>query len=130
MPEKRKTEAESDVDLISAKRPRQQLSYADLEDSAEAGTAREVSHESEHDENDEHESTGHGDDQTTGQEKVVRKQKGDRRQNNSNNNNNPRPRVDPVYGQRSAFPGLDDLDSDQLFYGPAEDGLEYLRMVR
>lgn len=45
-----------------------------------------------------------------------------------------RPRSDPVYGQKSAFPGLDDPDAvgaDELFYGgPAEDGLEYLRMVR
>jgi hypothetical protein len=43
------------------------------------------------------------------------------------------PRVDPTYGQRGAFPGLDDedLDSeDELFYGPADDGLAYLRMVR
>lgn len=39
------------------------------------------------------------------------------------------PRVDPTYGQRGAFPGLDD-DGDELFYGPANDGLEYLKMVR
>ncbi|KAI4118732.1 MAG: hypothetical protein LQ345_001250 [Seirophora villosa] len=39
--------------------------------------------------------------------------------------------VDPTYGQRSAFPGLDDAgEEDALFYGPANDGLEYLRMVR
>lgn len=39
--------------------------------------------------------------------------------------------VDPTYGQRSAFPGLDDTaEEDALFYGPASDGLEYLRMVR
>ncbi|KAL1865078.1 hypothetical protein Plec18167_009547 [Paecilomyces lecythidis] len=31
---------------------------------------------------------------------------------------------------KNAFPGLDDPASDELFYGPAEDGLEYLRMVR
>ncbi|KAL8785701.1 MAG: hypothetical protein Q9195_008524 [Heterodermia aff. obscurata] len=43
----------------------------------------------------------------------------------------PQPRVDPTYGQRGAFPGLDDSPSDDdLFYGPASDGLEYLRMVR
>ncbi|EQL34051.1 hypothetical protein RJ035_000720 [Blastomyces gilchristii] len=43
----------------------------------------------------------------------------------------PQPRNDPVYGQKHAFPGLDDpVDEDQLFYGPAEDGIEYLRMVR
>ncbi|KAH8423299.1 uncharacterized protein LDX57_001057 [Aspergillus melleus] len=41
-----------------------------------------------------------------------------------------RPRNHPVYGQKSAFPGLDTAGDDELFYGPAEDGLEYLRMVR
>jgi hypothetical protein len=40
------------------------------------------------------------------------------------------PRVDPVTGQHGAFPGLDDDDPDELFYGPANDGLDYLRMVR
>ncbi|KAK2802624.1 hypothetical protein FQN51_004417 [Onygenales sp. PD_10] len=41
------------------------------------------------------------------------------------------PRNDPVYGQKHAFPGLDDpTDGEELFYGPAEDGIEYLRMVR
>ncbi len=40
-------------------------------------------------------------------------------------------RIDPTYGQRGAFPGLDDSqDGDGLFYGPASDGFEYLRMVR
>lgn len=40
-------------------------------------------------------------------------------------------RIDPTYGQRGAFPGLDDFPNDHaLFYGPASDGLEYLRMVR
>ena len=40
-------------------------------------------------------------------------------------------RVDPTYGQRGAFPGLDDFNGEEeLFYGPASDGLEYLRMVR
>ncbi|KAI9656283.1 MAG: hypothetical protein M1821_004946 [Bathelium mastoideum] len=34
-------------------------------------------------------------------------------------------------GQRQAFPGLDDADDgEELFYGPASDGIEYLRMVR
>lgn len=46
----------------------------------------------------------------------------------------PRARIiDPTYGQSCAFPGLDDGsagNTEQLFYGPAEDGLEYLRMVR
>lgn len=40
------------------------------------------------------------------------------------------PRVDPTYGQRGAFPGLDEKNETPLFYGPANDGLEYLRMVR
>ncbi|EGD84758.1 hypothetical protein H112_08470 [Trichophyton rubrum D6] len=41
------------------------------------------------------------------------------------------PRSDPVFGQRHAFPGLDDVSQDgELFYGPADDGIEYLRMVR
>lgn len=39
------------------------------------------------------------------------------------------PRNHPIYGQKSAFPGLDD-GGDELFYGPADDGMEYLRMVR
>ena len=39
-------------------------------------------------------------------------------------------KIDPTYGQRGAFPGLDDDVEDGLFYGPANDGLEYLRMVR
>ncbi|KAK0509944.1 hypothetical protein JMJ35_007338 [Cladonia borealis] len=40
-------------------------------------------------------------------------------------------KIDPTYGQRGAFPGLDDPGAeDDLFYGPASDGLEYLRMVR
>ena len=45
--------------------------------------------------------------------------------------NATQPQVDPTYGQRGAFPGLEDNDDeDELFYGPASDGLEYLRMVR
>ena len=40
-------------------------------------------------------------------------------------------KIDPTYGQRGAFPGLDDAGGeDDLFYGPASDGFEYLRMVR
>ena len=39
--------------------------------------------------------------------------------------------IDADSGQRGAFPGLDDhLQGDGLFYGPANDGMEYLRMVR
>lgn len=38
---------------------------------------------------------------------------------------------DHDFGQRgAAFPGLEDSNDDLLFYGPASDGLEYLRMVR
>ncbi|KAK4871308.1 hypothetical protein LT330_000545 [Penicillium expansum] len=40
-----------------------------------------------------------------------------------------RPRHNPLYGQKSAFPGLDD-GGDELPYDDPEDGLEYLRMVR
>ena len=38
--------------------------------------------------------------------------------------------VDPMFGQRSVFPGLDGTNGNEAFYGPAGDGLEYLRMVR
>ncbi|KAK8201914.1 hypothetical protein M8818_005439 [Zalaria obscura] len=38
------------------------------------------------------------------------------------------PQLDVDYGQRGAFPGLD--NSNEPFYGPANDGLDYLRMVR
>ncbi|KAI9840994.1 MAG: hypothetical protein M1837_001069 [Sclerophora amabilis] len=42
-----------------------------------------------------------------------------------------KPRIDAATGMRSAFPDLDGDDDDgELFYGPASDGLEYLRMVR
>ncbi|KAJ5960489.1 uncharacterized protein N7479_007639 [Penicillium vulpinum] len=40
-----------------------------------------------------------------------------------------RPRHNPLYGQKSAFPGLDD-GGDELLYDDPGDGLEYLRMVR
>ncbi|MCJ1431608.1 hypothetical protein MMC27_000963 [Xylographa pallens] len=40
-------------------------------------------------------------------------------------------RVDPTYGQRGAFPGLDmPSGEDELFQGPANDGMQYLRLVR
>lgn len=40
-------------------------------------------------------------------------------------------RIDQTYGQRAAFPGLNGTDgAAELFYGPASDGVEYLRMVR
>ena len=41
-----------------------------------------------------------------------------------------RPRSHPMYGQKNAFPGLEDDGGNELFYGPADDGLQYLRMVR
>ncbi|CAD0109702.1 unnamed protein product [Aureobasidium uvarum] len=40
-----------------------------------------------------------------------------------------RPQTDVTYGQIGAFPGLDPRDKDP-FYGSANDGLDYLRMVR
>ena len=40
------------------------------------------------------------------------------------------PKVSSIYGQQAAFPGLIDDEGDELFYGPASDGMEYLRMVR
>ena len=42
----------------------------------------------------------------------------------------PQPRVDPTYGQRGAFPGIEHDEDEALFFGPASDGLQYLRMVR
>ena len=39
------------------------------------------------------------------------------------------PRLNPTSGLQNVFPGLGE-DGDELFYGPAADGLEYLRMVR
>jgi hypothetical protein len=43
----------------------------------------------------------------------------------------PQSRTDPVFGQKHAFPGLDDpVGDDELLYGPPEDGIEYLRSVR
>ena len=40
-------------------------------------------------------------------------------------------RTDSGSGQKQVFPGLDeDDDGDEPFYGPANDGIEYLRMVR
>ena len=40
-------------------------------------------------------------------------------------------RIDYTTGQRQFFPGLDDgVDEEELFYGPPDDGIDYLRMVR
>ncbi|KAH8692936.1 hypothetical protein BGW36DRAFT_430678 [Talaromyces proteolyticus] len=123
MPEKRKTEQEHEADSSYAKRVRQQLSYADLDGHyhevgvmGDNGMAPQVARE--------YESDGQESTETT--ERTKQEDKKNKRQQR----NNTRPRVDPVFGQRSAFPGLDDIGSEELFYGPAEDGLEYLRMVR
>ncbi|PWW79928.1 hypothetical protein C7212DRAFT_341080 [Tuber magnatum] len=70
---------------------------------------------------------------------------GNNHSNNHDNGVNKRPRynsgensgfdfdaskgyVDPATGQRGAFPGLEGGPDD--FYGPANDGMDYLRMVR
>ena len=37
--------------------------------------------------------------------------------------------IDPSTGQRGAFPGLEEY-GDDFFGGPANDGIDYLRMVR
>ena len=44
-------------------------------------------------------------------------------------------RIDPTYGQRSAFPGLDEdssaaAEDDELDYGDDAEALSYLRAVR
>lgn len=39
------------------------------------------------------------------------------------------PKLNEFSGQVGAFPGLGGDDSE-LFYGPANDGIDYLRMVR
>lgn len=43
--------------------------------------------------------------------------------------NTARGYIDPYTGQRGAFPGLDE-HGDEFFCGPANDGIDYLRMVR
>jgi hypothetical protein len=43
--------------------------------------------------------------------------------------NEETPWVDELTGQTGAFPGLGYNDG-KLFYGPARDGIEYLKMVR
>lgn len=42
--------------------------------------------------------------------------------------NHERPQVDTSTGLAAAFPGLN--SGDNVFYGPARDGIDYLRMVR
>ena len=39
-------------------------------------------------------------------------------------------RIDSSYGQRGAFPGLDDDNVLELPYDGPSDGIEYLRVVR
>jgi hypothetical protein len=41
-----------------------------------------------------------------------------------------KPQINSQFGQTGAFPGLGADDSNELFYGPANDGIGYLRMVR
>jgi regulator of vacuolar morphogenesis len=43
--------------------------------------------------------------------------------------NHEAPHVDEASGQTGAFPGLG-RNNNELFYGPANDGIDYLRMVR
>jgi len=45
-------------------------------------------------------------------------------------NVNERPHLDAYTGQSGAFPGLGTNNGDEPFYGPANDGVDYLRMVR
>lgn len=40
------------------------------------------------------------------------------------------PQVHAFTGQTGAFPGLANDNDEELFYGPAADGIDYLRMVR
>lgn len=129
MPEKRKTDPElgdGDYD-IPAKRARQQISYDDLDDSTHSPSvvrSEPTRSEPEDDVSDASDNEGEGANLGHGS-----KDKPSNKQNNRQRHNQ-QPRVDPVYGQRSAFPGLDDVGSDELLYGPPEDGLEYLRLVR
>lgn len=117
MPEKRKQGVSTELENISAyhKRARRQVSYADLEDEDLGDVNR--SHDIRDEDEDEYEEE---------EQEEVETKRDQPRQSHTR-----QPRSHPIYGQKSAFPGLDDLhDSDELFYGPAEDGLEYLRMVR
>jgi hypothetical protein len=118
MPDKRKQGASTELDNTPAspKRVRRQVSYADLEDE-DLGEVNRSHNTRDEDENEYEEEQG---------EEEVETKSDQPRQSPTRH-----PRSHPVYGQKSAFPGLDDLDDPgELFYGPAEDGLEYLRMVR
>lgn len=46
----------------------------------------------------------------------------------TNDTDTQRGYYDPAHGQFGAFPGLEDDDGE--FYGPANDGVDYLKMVR
>lgn len=47
----------------------------------------------------------------------------------TNDTDKQRGYYDPTHGQFGAFPGLEG-DDDGEFYGPANDGVDYLKMVR
>ncbi|EED20166.1 conserved hypothetical protein [Talaromyces stipitatus ATCC 10500] len=133
MPEKRKTESvlEDSQHSFLAKRARQQISYDDLDESVHTPPVAQPERSTRNDLEDdvvdadafgnegEEEHLGYNSKTTTASNKQSGRQR-----------NNQQPRVDPIYGQRSAFPGLDDAGFDELLYGPPEDGLEYLRLVR
>lgn len=131
MPEKRKTESESrdNQQSFPAKRARQQISYDDLDDSVHSPTVVRPEPPTRNDREDEaaHASENEGDEANWAHDS---KDTASSNKQSSRQRHNQLPRLDPVYGQRSAFPGLDDTDSDALLYGPPEDGLEYLRLVR
>lgn len=129
MPEKRKTNPElRDGDYnLHAKRARQQISYDDLNDSSHTPPVvrpEPTRNEPEEDVSDASENEGEGANPGHGSKNTTSNKQNNRQRHNQ------QPRVDPVYGQRSAFPGLDDVGTDELLYGPPEDGLEYLRLVR
>lgn len=63
-------------------------------------------------------------------EEQVKRPRTDRKQKQSS-----QARVDPTYGQRSAFPGLDSYsaytdEDDDLEYGDDIEALQYLQAVR
>lgn len=65
-------------------------------------------------------------------ENSKRRRFGDNDSDEDRRSSAPVSHVDPTYGQRGAFPGLDEPSEghEEYFYGPATDGFEYLRMVR
>ncbi|OKL60704.1 hypothetical protein UA08_04254 [Talaromyces atroroseus] len=128
MPEKRKPESElKHGEPFPAKRARQQVSYDDLDDTQNSNQAEATRSNNNVEENEIDASDGE-----YGEANWVNTGKHNNTTNkqNTQRRHNQHPRVDPVFGQRSAFPGLDDEDSDELLYGPPENGLEYLRLVR